>query len=274
LTARERELPDDLDPDSPEGRALIGDASQPLPVRDAREIGRALLENPRYLRALRLRLIAGKVHPLIVQTIYHMTYGKPREQVSIDVNANLADLFALVASGGGQLVAQRLTQGAEKPSRREDVSINAEIISRDGESFPALLPVDPLGLLAREPIGAALGAAENPAGVAIADGREPIHDGEPIARGAAPGFAERQPYADARPAGRANRLDHPDAAPLEPPGTREPPRNGSLPRHALVPPEICEVPNFRDDPPAVHSGRAGEMMFSGDELDAIGRRGR
>ncbi len=52
-------------------------------TRDIQEFARAVLEDPDYVRELKVRLRRGKA-PHVETALYHYGYGKPRETISID----------------------------------------------------------------------------------------------------------------------------------------------------------------------------------------------
>lgn len=52
-------------------------------TREIKEASRALLEDPLYLEALRIRLLRGEAGP-VEPLLYHYAYGKPKDTLAIE----------------------------------------------------------------------------------------------------------------------------------------------------------------------------------------------
>lgn len=100
----------------------------------ARRIAMALVADPLYLAGLQDRLRKGKVAPAVEVHLWHMAYGKPKEQVEIR-KATAVKIIHSYADDLGEKIAKEVIEGDYTVSESADQD-REDAVERTTDTVP------------------------------------------------------------------------------------------------------------------------------------------
>lgn len=88
---------------------------------EVRELAQSLVDDPKYLKALRARLLAGECPPPVETMLWHYAYGKPKESLElsgfaethIHINGVMPVPPELAGEGASPIGSETTTTGAD-----------------------------------------------------------------------------------------------------------------------------------------------------------------
>lgn len=117
-----------------------------LAGEEAKRVARALVSDPLYLNRLQSRLREGKAAPAVEVHIWHLAYGKPKEQIEVK-RATAIKIIHSYDDGEGERIAREVVDGelASSENRSNALEPAANSVPQEQDAVSGLRGSDSVG---------------------------------------------------------------------------------------------------------------------------------